>query len=189
MNKAWQRYLDTASGLTALTRQGAERVVRGLVKQGEVAADQLERSVDELLRRSEHNRKAIADLVKVETEKAVGRLGLAQQREVDELRRRLASLERRDDDAPATAATSSTSVATSASPAPAAPATPTTVGIKKTAAAKKAAAKKAAAENATAATKTAAAAKKTAAAKKANAASKTSPAKKTTPPGSTRRSS
>ncbi len=85
MNRALQRYLETASGLTQVTRQRAEQVVKGLVKQGEVAADQLEKTVDELLRRSEDNRRAIARLVRVETEKVVNRLGLARQRDVERL--------------------------------------------------------------------------------------------------------
>ncbi len=85
MNRALQRYLETASGLTQVTRQRAEQVVKGLVKQGEVAADQLEKTVDELLKRSEDNRRAIAQLVRAETEKVVNRLGLARQRDVERL--------------------------------------------------------------------------------------------------------
>lgn len=89
---AWQRYLDLATGLTDVTRKGAEAVVRALVKQGEVAADRAERAVDELLQRSEANRKVVAALVRAETERAVGRLGLASQAEVDRLREEVAAL-------------------------------------------------------------------------------------------------
>lgn len=89
---AWQRYLDLATGLTDVTRRGAEAVVRTLVKQGELAADRAERAVDDLLRRSEANRKLVAALVKAETERAVSRLGLASQAEVDRLREEVAAL-------------------------------------------------------------------------------------------------
>ena len=77
MDNAWKKYVDMATGLTELTRQNAERVVRGLVKQGEIAADQVERSVDDLLKRSEKNRRAVTALVRSEVERTIGRLGLA----------------------------------------------------------------------------------------------------------------
>ena len=105
MNRAWQRYLDAASGLSHMTQQRAERVVKALVKQGEVAAERAEKAVDELLKRSEQNREAIAALVRNETEKAVGRLGLARQRDVERLERKIAQLERQATGAPAKKAT------------------------------------------------------------------------------------
>lgn len=89
----WQRYLDLATGLTEVTRRTAESVVRGLVKQGEVAADAAERAVDELLQRSEENRHGLADLVRTETQKAVGALGLASQSTVEVLQAKVAALE------------------------------------------------------------------------------------------------
>lgn len=90
---AWQRYLDLASGLGGVTRKGAESVVRTLVKQGEIAADRAERAVDELLQRSEGNRKVVAALVRTETERAVARLGLAAQADVDALRAEVGALQ------------------------------------------------------------------------------------------------
>jgi polyhydroxyalkanoate synthesis regulator phasin len=101
VNKAWQRYLDAASGLTHMTQQRAERVIKNLVKQGEVAAERAEKAVDELLKRSEQNRDAIAAIVRNETEKAVGRLGLARQRDVERLERKIAQLERQATSGPA----------------------------------------------------------------------------------------
>lgn len=93
MNDTWQRYLDTASGLTQVTRQRAEQIVRSLVKQGELAADTMEKNVEELVRRSEENRKAVLAIVKSETERAVGRLGLARQRDIERLQRKVDRLE------------------------------------------------------------------------------------------------
>jgi polyhydroxyalkanoate synthesis regulator phasin len=95
VNKAWQRYIEAASGLTDMTQQRAERVVKSLVKQGEVAAERAEKAVDELLSRSEQNRKAFSGVVRSETEKAIGRLGVARQRDLDRLERRIAQLEQR----------------------------------------------------------------------------------------------
>lgn len=92
MNKAWQKYVDMASGLTNVTRKRAEQVVRGLVKQGEIATDRAEKAVDELLSRSESNRKAVASIVRSETERAVGRLGLARQKDLEKLERKIDKL-------------------------------------------------------------------------------------------------
>jgi polyhydroxyalkanoate synthesis regulator phasin len=89
VNRAWERYLDTATSLTEVTRKRAEQVVRNLVKQGEIAAERAERAVDELLKRTETNRKAVAALVKKETERAVAGLGLARQRDVERLERKV----------------------------------------------------------------------------------------------------
>lgn len=158
VNKAWQRYLDMASGLTQVTQKRAESVVRSLVKQGEIATDRAEKAVDELLNRSEANRKAVASIVKTETDKAVGRLGLARKKEIDALERKLERLERQVGG----------------------PAAKKSSGGKK-ASAKKAGGKKAGSKKATA--KKGAAAKRSArrtAAKKT--AQRASPAKKTTPP-------
>lgn len=93
MNNAWQRYAESATGLTQVTRQRAENIIKGLVKQGEVAADRAEKAIDDLMNRSERNRKALATLVRSETERAVERLGLARQRDVDQLRSKVEKLE------------------------------------------------------------------------------------------------
>ncbi len=93
MDGPLQRPLEGLVGVTSLTRRGAESIVRTLVQQGEVAADRAERAVDELLARSERNRSALAELVRTETERAVGRLGLARQEDVDALAERVARLE------------------------------------------------------------------------------------------------
>ena len=93
MNKAWQRYLEMATGATNVTQRRAEQVVKSLVKQGELAAERAEKAVDDLLQRSEENRKAVASIVRSETERAVGRLGLARQRDIDRLERKVERLE------------------------------------------------------------------------------------------------
>lgn len=93
MSNAWQRYLEVAGSMTETTRKRAESVVRALVKQGEIASDRAEKAVDDLLSRSEANRKAVTSIVRTETEKAVGRLGLARQSDVDRLARRVEKLE------------------------------------------------------------------------------------------------
>jgi polyhydroxyalkanoate synthesis regulator phasin len=94
VNNAWHKYLEAASGLTEVTQRRAEQLVKGLVKQGEVAAERAEKVVDDLLKRSQQNRKTIAGLVKTETERAVERIGLARQADVQRLERKIAELEK-----------------------------------------------------------------------------------------------
>jgi len=85
---AWQRWAGA-------TQRGAESLVRVLVQQGEVAADRAEQAVDELLDRSQEPRRVVTSLVVGEAERAVARLGLARQRDVERLQARIDELERR----------------------------------------------------------------------------------------------
>jgi polyhydroxyalkanoate synthesis regulator phasin len=93
VEKTWQKYVEAASGVTEVTRRRAEQVVRSLVKQGEIAADNMERAVEELLQRSEQNRKAVSTLVKAESERAVTRFGLARKRDLERLENQVERLE------------------------------------------------------------------------------------------------
>jgi polyhydroxyalkanoate synthesis regulator phasin len=93
--KGWQRYVDVAVGVSAMTRQAAESAVKTLVRQGEVAADRAERMVDDLLAHSEGNRRAIAAIVRTETERALLRFAPARQEDLERLALRVARLEGR----------------------------------------------------------------------------------------------
>lgn len=94
VDKNTQKYWDMATGLVEATQKRAEPVVRALVKQGEIAAERGEKAVDDLLKRSQSNRKAIASIVRSETEKAVERLGLVRRQELTRLERKVEKLER-----------------------------------------------------------------------------------------------
>lgn len=160
VDTAWQRYLEIASGLTNVTRKKAETAVKGLVKRGEIAAERTEKAVDDLLTRSEQNRKVLSDLVSQETERNVKRLGLATKKDLDRLERKVDRL--------ASGGSTQKSAKKSA---------------KKSGSAKKSAKKASGASKSGSAKKTSGAkktAKKDSSAKKAAS----SPAKKTSPPGS-----
>ena len=89
-----QRYLEALSGVTALTRANAERVVRQLARQGEVASDQVGDVVQDLLERSRHNRGVLTALVTAEVQRVVRGMGLATNEEVVALRKQVADLKR-----------------------------------------------------------------------------------------------
>lgn len=161
VDTAWQRYLEIASGLTNVTRKKAEAAVKGLVKRGEIAAERTEKAVDDLLTRSEQNRKVLSDLVSQETERNVKRLGLATKKDLERLERKVDRL--------ASGATPQKSAKKSA---------------KKGSSAKKSAKKAGGASKSSGSASKTSSAKKTT--KKGASAKKTgsSPAKKTSPPGS-----
>ncbi len=89
-----QRTLEAVSGVTALTRASAERLVRQLVHQGEVAADQVGETVQDLLDRSRRNRDVLTTLVTSEVHRVVRSMGLATNEEVLALRKQVADLKR-----------------------------------------------------------------------------------------------
>lgn len=93
MDSGWQRYLTLAGGVTEVTGRAAEALVKKLVASGEVASNRAEDYVDELLRASDRNRKAMLALVRTETERTIERLGLARQADLVELRERVETLE------------------------------------------------------------------------------------------------
>jgi polyhydroxyalkanoate synthesis regulator phasin len=188
VNRALQKYLDAASGLTNLTAAKAERIVKGLVRSGEDAGDQVGDLVEELLERSKRNREALAALVKSETTRAVRAMGLATGKQVERLQKQVVDLKRelrrvesatgteeaspRSADDPGTSAKRTAAKKTAAKKATAKKASAKKAAAKK-ASAKKATAKKTAAKKATAKKATA----KKASAKKATA--KKASAKKT----------
>ena len=93
LDSTWQRYLDAAGGATRVTGQAVESVLKALVKRGEAAADRAERTLEEVVSRSEHSRGALVGLIRTETARAVAAMGLARQHDVDRLAARVDALE------------------------------------------------------------------------------------------------
>ena len=132
MRDALKSYLALAGGMTELTKQRAVAAAKQLVAQGEATAGQVSELAEDLLQQSKQNREAVTALVRFEVDKALGRVGLATQDEVESLRAKVRALEAQLSTAPA--ATTAKAPAAKA-PAKKAPATK--------AAAKRAPAKKA----------------------------------------------
>jgi polyhydroxyalkanoate synthesis regulator phasin len=164
MQEAMRTYLELALGLTEAPRKRVKRVVEDVVGRGGATAEQARALTGDLLAMNLANRKAMAKMIRLEVDRALGKVGLATADEVTELTARVRELERQLRLAETRAATgpAPTDSARAASPSAAAatptlpeagsttpPAGPT---AKKTAA-KKTAAKKAAAKK-TAAKKT-----------------------------------
>ncbi len=80
------------SGVAELTRHRAERIARDLVKAGDVR-EQTSALVRDLLERNRQNRQELLRFLRDEVRNQVQNLGLAAQRDLDRLERRVARLE------------------------------------------------------------------------------------------------
>ncbi len=175
-NDAWRAYVELVLGLTETSRKKAMKIVQQVAGKGGATAEQLQ----DLIGQGMANREALTRMIKVEMDRALGRVGLATMEEVDELTRRVRDLERELQET-RTGAGNHGAPAAAEEPGPAATATAgktaaTATPAKKTVA-KKTAAKKAA-PSTTAAKATGTTASKTTAAKKTATSAKTAPARK-----------
>jgi polyhydroxyalkanoate synthesis regulator phasin len=91
--EAWRAYLELAIGATDATRKKATKAVRQLVGKGAVSGEQLQSMAEDLLRTSSASREAMANLVRFELEKALGRIGLATADEVNALSAKVRELD------------------------------------------------------------------------------------------------
>ena len=97
---AWRAYYELALGFTDTSRKKAVKIIKNVADKGGVSADQLQ----ELVNTAMANREAMSRMVKVEIDRALGRVGLATMDEVDDLTKKVRDLERQLADAPPAAA-------------------------------------------------------------------------------------
>src|SRR5262249_42981632 len=89
-NDAWRAYVELALGLTDTSRKKAMKIVQQVAGKGGATAEQLQ----ELVNQGMANREAMTRMIRVELDRALGRVGLATMDEVEELNRRVRDLER-----------------------------------------------------------------------------------------------
>jgi polyhydroxyalkanoate synthesis regulator phasin len=150
---AVKAYLELAMGLTEASKKRAEKTVkkvtRELLGRGGTTASQLQGLAEDLVNTGMANREAVNRLVRVEMDRALGRLGLATADDVATLADRLDALERQLRDAqagsPATHAAAETA-ANKAEPVAVATTAPAKKVVAKKTVATKAIAKKSVAE-------------------------------------------
>lgn len=103
MQDAVKAYLELAMGLTEASKKRAEKTVkkvaRELVGRSGATASQLQGLAEDLVNTGMANREAVNRLVRVEMDRALGRLGLATADEVATLTDRIEALERQLRDA------------------------------------------------------------------------------------------
>jgi polyhydroxyalkanoate synthesis regulator phasin len=81
------------SGMVELTKASAEKIVKDLVKEGEVRRKQASSVVKELMETSRANRKELVRFVRAEMQNQIESMGLATKRDVERLERRVARME------------------------------------------------------------------------------------------------
>jgi DNA-binding protein HU-beta len=74
----WKRYLDAGMELTEVTRARAEKLVKELVKAGQVPVHEAQEWAEELIERSRKTTEAVAERVSAEVTKQMQALGLVQ---------------------------------------------------------------------------------------------------------------
>ena len=77
-SEQWKHYLQAGMEVTEVTRKRAEKIVRDLVKSGEVGAHEAQQWVEDLLERSRATTEAFAERVRVEVQQQMETLGLVQ---------------------------------------------------------------------------------------------------------------
>jgi polyhydroxyalkanoate synthesis regulator phasin len=77
-SEQWKRYLQAGMDVTEVPRKRAEKIVRDLVKSGEVGAHEAQQWVEELLDRSRTTAEAFAERVRVEVQRQMETVGLVE---------------------------------------------------------------------------------------------------------------
>lgn len=83
--------------MTRATGRASEALLKTVVRQGESAGDRAERTLDELLQRSEQGRRALLHLLGDEFVRALDNVGLARRRDIERLAARVEALERKQE--------------------------------------------------------------------------------------------
>jgi polyhydroxyalkanoate synthesis regulator phasin len=91
-NDMLKRYLDAGMAFTQMTQTKAEKIVKDLVRAGEIRRDQTQERVDDLVERSRKNTEAMLDVVRTEIAAQLGVLGIATKADVARLEAKIAAL-------------------------------------------------------------------------------------------------
>lgn len=89
-----KQYLDAGVEFTQLRRSQAQKIVRDLVKNGQLAQEKAQSYVDELLERSRKRTDALVEAVRAEVRGQFETLGIATKDDLERLERKLARANR-----------------------------------------------------------------------------------------------
>ncbi len=88
-----RRYASSLAGVTELSRDRAEALVRELQDRGEIRSRDVQRAARQLVERSARNRQELVRLVRKEIQRQVKALGLVTREDLDRVARRVKALE------------------------------------------------------------------------------------------------
>lgn len=81
-------------GALALTREKAEQLVNELIEKGKLSREDSVKVIDDLMSRAENEKKALEERIDKALDSAVGRLGLATAKDIDQLKKQLKKIEK-----------------------------------------------------------------------------------------------
>jgi polyhydroxyalkanoate synthesis regulator phasin len=93
MLELFRKYVDSLTGVTEMSRERADKLVRDLQKRGEIRARDLSKATQELVDRSVRNRRELIRLIRKEIRQQINSLGLATQDDIERLSKRVKTLE------------------------------------------------------------------------------------------------
>jgi polyhydroxyalkanoate synthesis regulator phasin len=91
----FKRTLFFGIGAAEVTKEKVEMLVDELIKRGEVAKEERSKTIQDFVGRVEKMEKEVASKISTEVEKAVGKLHIATQKDLEKLEKRIAALEKK----------------------------------------------------------------------------------------------
>jgi polyhydroxyalkanoate synthesis regulator phasin len=88
-----ERSVLLGMGLISLTREKAQKMVEEMMKQGEVARDEVKELTDRLVERGREERQAVRGMIEEEVDTTLKDMRLATQQELQQLQARVETLE------------------------------------------------------------------------------------------------
>ncbi len=88
-NPDWKQALEAGMQFTEMRRTQARRMAADLVAQGQLARDQMQGAVDEILELSKRRTEDLRDMVRTEVQRQLGVLGIATKEDLARLERKL----------------------------------------------------------------------------------------------------
>jgi polyhydroxyalkanoate synthesis regulator phasin len=86
----WKQLLEAGMQFTEMRRAQARRVAADLVAQGQLARDQVQSAVDEIVEMSRRRTEELREIVRSEVQRQLGSLGLATKEDLARVERKLA---------------------------------------------------------------------------------------------------
>lgn len=99
LQNAWRSYTQEGRLLSGDTRKQIEAFVARLVKEGELRADQVQKAIDEIQKRSQRNMEALQRRIREQLQEELQRIGVATKKDLDRLERKVNKVEKQVSDA------------------------------------------------------------------------------------------
>ena len=95
MEELWRKAKHFGLGVLDFTREKVEDLVDDMVKRGELSEQETPQAVAEIMERAKSEQEAFMDKLKTMVEKVVSGAGLARSADLEELKQRVADLEKK----------------------------------------------------------------------------------------------